>query len=69
MAKLLTEENKAVIHAMARCSMKSSDVCRALGKSNTWLEKQIRVITGKTGLSPKCFYDLVALLELVRKAE
>lgn len=65
MSKALTPEEKIVIASMARSDLKASHVCQDLDMSQTWVEKRIKSVLGKTGLSPKRFYDLVALLDLV----
>ena len=65
MSRELTPEEKLVITSMARSDLKASRVCQDLDMSQTWVERRIKSVLGKTGLSPKCFYDLVTLLDLI----
>lgn len=67
--KPLTDKQKQIVIEMAENDMSIVGVGRAIGISPSSVKGQIVNIAMKTGLDPRCFYDLVELIDIVREEQ
>lgn len=63
----LTDIEKEIILLMAECDLRMSAVGKELNYCRGAVFYHVKRILKKTGLNPRCFYDLVELLEMVRE--
>ena len=63
----LTDKQKQVILEMCENDMKIVDVAMALSLSTSTVRGHLNRIHTKTGMNPRCFYDLVELMDMVRE--
>lgn len=64
---MLNEKEKEVVRAAARHDMRWTRVAGALGMHRNTVLYRCGRIKSKTGLDPCKFYDLIKLLEMVKK--
>ena len=62
----LTERQKQVIMELCENDMVITETARALYVTVGAVVTQIDLIRTKTGLNPRCFYDLVEFMDFVR---
>ncbi len=65
----LSEAQKSVLRALADNDLKTCAAAKALYYSYNTILYHIKEIKNKTGMDPRCFWDLVKLLEGVRRDE
>ena len=63
----LTMKQAQVILALAECDMSSSQAAHVLHHHQNAVYYHIQKIRERTGLDPKCFYDLCKLVDMARK--
>ena len=64
----MTDKQKAIILSMADNDMNASKVGREFGCSRNGIQYNFERIEDETGLNPKKFYDLLELIEIIKKA-
>lgn len=62
----LSKKQKACVLAMADCDMSMTRASQEIGIVYPTFYKRIITIEKTTGLNPRCFYDLVQLIEMVK---
>ena len=55
--------DKEILIAFAECNMNVSETARVMTYHRNNVDYHLQKIEEKTGLNPKCFYDLVKLLQ------
>lgn len=55
--------DKEILIAFAECNMNASETARVLIYHRNNVDYHLERIEEKTGLDPKCFFDLVKLLQ------
>jgi sugar diacid utilization regulator len=65
----LSDMQKEVSLAMADCDMVASEVARKIHCTRNNIDYHCARIFEITGLNPKCFYDLVELVEAIRSGD
>ena len=63
--EILTQKQKDIICEFCECDMSIVGTARSLKLSEATIKSQLESIKKKTGLNPKCFYDLVELRDLL----
>lgn len=66
---MLSKAKQEVIRVLADCDMNLSEAARVLRCSRNNVIQHANRIQEITGLDPRCFYDLIELLEVVREVE
>ena len=62
----LSDMQKEIIMAMADCSLRISEVAQKVYTCGDNVRRHIKQIEQKTGKNPRCFYDLIELVEMVK---
>lgn len=65
----MDERYKAIIESMANNDMNTASVSRELYFHWNTTAYHLDKIREKTGLDPRCFYDLVKLVEMVNEED
>lgn len=65
----LSDTQKKVALEMAECDMVASEVARKINCNRNNVDYHCARIFEITGLNPKCFYDLVELVEMLRDGD
>lgn len=60
----LTDAERETILAYAKCDMNVSATSEAVFTSRNAVDYRLQRIKEKIGLDPKCFYDLVKLVDM-----
>ena len=60
---MLTEAEKKIVLAYAKCNMNAVATGRVLHYSNVTINYHLDRIQDKTGLDPRRFYDLIKLVQ------
>lgn len=63
---VLNDRMREIILAMAECNMSLSEVSKVKHYHRNTVDYHCRQIRKKTGLNPRCFYDLVRLVCMVK---
>ena len=66
---MITGREAEIIVALADNSMNVSDTARNTYLHRNTVEYHIAKIRKKTGLNPKCFYDLCKLIQMVKRKD
>lgn len=64
---MLTETDRTVVRALAECNMNATEVARINHYHRNTVVFHLNRVQRETGLDPRRFYDLVALVEMVGK--
>lgn len=59
----MNETDKEILIAFAECNMNVCETARVLVYHRNTVDYHLKRIEEKTGLNPKCFFDLVKLLQ------
>ena len=62
----LSLNNARILLAYADCDMEVRKTARTIHGSDTMVNYHLAKIRRVTGLNPKCFYDLIKLVEMMR---
>lgn len=60
----VTYTQKQIIKAFARCDMNAARTAKETMYSHQNVDYHLRMVQIKTGLNPRCFFDLIRLLIL-----
>lgn len=60
----LSDRHRKLIATFAECDMRVSNTARVMHVSSNTVDYQLNKITQETKLNPKCFYDLVKLVDM-----
>lgn len=60
----LTDIERETILSYAECDMNANKACRAAFVTRNGFQYRLKIIREKTGLNPKCFYDLIELVDM-----
>ncbi|MBQ4160573.1 MAG: helix-turn-helix domain-containing protein [Clostridia bacterium] len=66
---MLTDVQKEILKKFADCDLKVSRTSTAMFMAQGTVNYHLREIKRKTGLNPRSFWDLIKLLEGVRRDE
>lgn len=67
--KKLTERQKQMVLEFCENDMSTTPTAMTFSIANSTLRWHLDRIYEKTGLNPRCFYDLVELLDKIREGE
>lgn len=61
----MTELQKEIVLKLCDCNMKITAVAREMHYYHESIRQHVRKIKEKTGLDPRCFYDLIKLRKMI----